>query len=141
MSDGAPLQPEDPDVGTGTAGLRLDKWLWHARFFKSRTLAAKHCAAGRVRINRLASDKAHQQVRPGDVLTFPQGDDVRVVKVVALGERRGPAPEARTLYDDLAPPEPRQPAAKRPPPPGQREKGAGRPTKSERREIDRLKDT
>lgn len=141
MSDRAPLTSEDPDNGADTPSLRLDKWLWHARFFKSRTLAAKHCAAGRVRINRLAADKAHQQVRPGDVLTFPQGNDVRVVRVVALGARRGPAPEARTLYDDLAPPEPRQAAAKRPPPPGRREKGAGRPTKLERREIDRLKDT
>jgi ribosome-associated heat shock protein Hsp15 len=118
-------------------GLRLDKWLWHARFFKSRTLAAKQCAAGRVRINRQPAEKAHHTVRPGDVLTFPQGNDVRVVRILALGVRRGPAPEARTLYEDLSPPAPRRPA---PAQPARREKGAGRPTKAERRETDRLKD-
>ena len=132
MSDRTPTAAD-----TTPPGLRLDKWLWHARFFKSRTLAAKQCAAGRVRINRQPAEKAHQTVRPGDVLTFPQGNDVRVVRVLALGERRGPAPEARALYEDLSPPAPRAP---RPTPPARREKGAGRPTKAERREIDRLRD-
>ena len=146
MTDGDSVQappclPGDP---AGTLSLRLDKWLWHARFFKSRTLAAKQCSAGRVRINRLATDKAHQAVRPDDVLTFAQGKEIRVVRIVALGNRRGPAPEAQALYEDLAPPAPRVSPAEpdlRPTRPGQREKGAGRPTKAERREIDRLKDS
>jgi len=82
-------------------GLRLDKWLWHARFFKTRGLAAQLVGRGRLRINRTVVKKAHYRVRPGDVLTFPQGPHVRVVRVVAIGTRRGPASEARTLYEDL----------------------------------------
>ena len=81
--------------------IRLDKWLWQARFFKSRALASKICAAGRVRIDGERVTKAHATIRPGHVLTFPQARDIRVVRVVALGTRRGPAVEARTLYEDL----------------------------------------
>jgi ribosome-associated heat shock protein Hsp15 len=109
--------------------LRLDKWLWHARFCRTRTLAAKLAAAGKVRIAGSAVFKAHHAVKPGDVLTFPQGPHIRTVKVLALGERRGPAPEARLLYDDLAPPQPKPVE-----PPG----GGERPTKADRRAIDRL---
>lgn len=83
--------------------LRLDRWLWHARFHKSRSLAAAACTAGRIRLNGTLVAKAHQQVRPGDVLTFPLGARIRVVRVLALGVRRGPSPEARTLYEDLSP--------------------------------------
>ncbi len=81
--------------------IRLDKWLWQARFFKSRALASKVCAAGRVRIDGERVTKAHAAIRPGHVLTFPQARDIRVVRVVALGTRRGPAVEAQTLYEDL----------------------------------------
>ena len=86
----------------GEDGLRLDKWLWQARFFKTRPLAASLAEKGRIRINQVAVIKAHYRLRPGDVLTFPQGRTIRVVRVLALGTRRGPASEARTLYEDLA---------------------------------------
>lgn len=82
-------------------GLRLDKWLWQARFFKTRALAAQLVARRRLRINQTIITKAHHRVRPGDVLTFPQGRIVRVVRVIDLGSRRGPASEAQTLYEDL----------------------------------------
>lgn len=118
------------------ASLRLDKWLWHARFCRTRSLAAKLCESGRIRIAGNHVVKAHQPVRAGDVLTFPLGHAIRVVRVVALGERRGPAPEAQTLYDDLTPP---APAAADRPPTAERTAGSGRPTKRERRDIDRLK--
>ncbi len=120
----------------GTA-LRLDKWLWHARFARTRSLAAKLVAQARFRINGNPTEKAHHAVRPGDVLTFPLGPHIRVIKVLALGARRGPAPEARLLYEDLDPP---KPAASVPTEPlvAPREDGAGRPTKRERRAIDRL---
>jgi len=85
--------------------IRLDKWLWRARFFKTRAMASKLCAAGRVRIDGERVTKAHAAIRPGHVLTFPQARDIRVVRVTALGARRGPAAEAHTLYEDLAPPE------------------------------------
>ena len=89
--------------------IRLDKWLWQARFFRSRALAARLCAKGRVRIDGAVVEKAHFQVRPGQILTFPQGPHIRVVRVLALGSRRGPATEARLLYDELSdtPPVPR----------------------------------
>lgn len=85
------------------AACRLDVWLWRAHLFKSRARAAAFCAEEGLRINRRKTDKAHHPVRPGDVLTFPLGPHVRVLRVRALGTRRGPAAEARSLYEDLAP--------------------------------------
>jgi ribosome-associated heat shock protein Hsp15 len=82
-------------------GLRLDKWLWQARFFKTRALAAALAGKGRIRVNSTVISKPHYRIRPGDVLTFPQGCAVRVVRVVQLGIRRGPANEAQAMYEDL----------------------------------------
>ena len=116
--------------------MRLDKWLWQARFCKSRSVAARLCRSGIVRINRQATDKAHALVRPGDMLTFPLGERVRVVEVLALGDRRGPSSEAQALYADHSPPaQKHEPPL---PPAAEREPGAGRPTKRDRRRIDRL---
>ena len=83
--------------------LRLDKWLVHARFCKTRTVATTLITKKRVRINREVVSKASRQVRIGDVLTLPRGRDVVVVKVLGMGERRGPPAEARLLYDELSP--------------------------------------
>lgn len=91
------IQPE----AAANSGLRLDKWLWQARFFKTRALAATVANKGKVRINRMLVTKPHYRVRPGDVLTFAQGHDIRIIRVLALGARRGPAPEAQTLYEDI----------------------------------------
>ena len=82
---------------------RVDKWLWCARFFKSRTLAAKACHDGGIRVAGQPLTKAHHAIKVGDVLTFPLGPNIRVVRVVALAVRRGPPAEARALYEDLAP--------------------------------------
>lgn len=118
----------------GDAVQRLDRWLWFARFLKSRTLAAMLVESGRIRLNGERVSKAARSVKPGDVLTFPLGDHVRVIRILAPGERRGPASEARLLYEDLAPPEitgaPVSAA------PARREHGSGRPTKKERRQTD-----
>ena len=122
-------------TGSSEESLRLDKWLWHARFFKTRTLAAKVCNAGRVRHAGSSITKAKYRVRVGDVLTFAQGRFIRVVKVLALGTRRGPATEARTLYEDLKPPE----ASEAMPSPVGRPAGSGRPTKKDRRLTERLR--
>jgi len=117
-------------------GLRADKWLWYARFFKTRSTATRACNAGKVRIGGNGVSKAHSKVKVGDVLTFPQGRHIRVVKILALAGRRGPAPEARKLYEDLKPPE----VANRLPRTGPRGRaeGTGRPTKKDRRAIERL---
>jgi ribosome-associated heat shock protein Hsp15 len=119
---------------------RLDKWLWHARFFKSRSLASALCQSGKLRIAGSAVTKAHHRVKMGDVLTFPQGRHIRVVRVLALATRRGPAREARQLYEDLSPPtaENRLPGG-RTAPAARRPAGAGRPTKRERRQTDALR--
>ncbi|WEX09876.1 RNA-binding S4 domain-containing protein [Chelativorans sp. AA-79] len=109
---------------------RIDKWLFFARVVKSRSLAAKLAQAGRVRINREKTEQASQLVRPGDVLTITLDRRILVYRVLGPGVRRGPAEEARLLYEDLTPPS--SPA----PLPLKRESGSGRPTKKERRALD-----
>jgi len=81
--------------------LRLDKFLWQTRFFKTRVLATELVNSGKVRVNGIKVSKASQPVRAGDGLTFPQGREVRIVRVVALPLRRGPASEAQSMYEDL----------------------------------------
>ena len=119
-----------------TATQRIDKWLWYARFFKSRSLAAKICEARKVRLNGTVVTKPSHLVKQDDVLTFAQRRGIRVVRIADVGSRRGPAAEAATLYEDLAPPEAPRAQAE----PGLlRESGTGRPTKAERRAMDRLR--
>jgi ribosome-associated heat shock protein Hsp15 len=126
-------------AGDTTAdGLRVDKWLWYARFFGSRSGASRLCASGRLRVSGRIVRKAHHTIRPGDVLTFPQDRRIRVIRVKALAERRGPAAEARALYDDLAPTEPGAGDSGRDVSVVRRDRGAGRPTKAQRRAIGRL---
>lgn len=109
------------------ATIRVDKWLWQARFFKSRSLAAKAVSGGSVRLNAEKLDKPSRSVAVGGVLTFAQGKRVRVVKVVDLGKRRGPAAEAAALYEDLTPEEPVH------------ERVGPRPTKKARRAQDAMR--
>ncbi len=113
--------------------IRVDKWLWHARFFKTRTLAAKQVAAGAVRVNGVKIAKSSVTVGPGDTLTFAQARDIRVIEIADIGARRGPAPEAQQLYFDRSPPPEPKPDYV-PPAPGY--EGKGRPTKKTRRTLD-----
>src|SRR3954464_14181112 len=113
---------------------RIDKWLWHARVVRTRSAAAALSDAGLVRINGARIDTSSRPVRPGDVVTVALDRNVRVLKVIGYAERRGGPDTVRALYEDLTPP-----AAPRPEPSGgERDEGSGRPTKRERREIDRL---
>ncbi len=117
---------------------RIDLWLWRARFFKSRTLAAKAVSAGTIRIDRKGAsariDKPSVLVRAGDRLSFPgPNSTVRIIEVRAFGLRRGPAPDAALLFADHSPaPDPAAPHEVF----GERK---GRPTKKDRRATDRLK--
>ncbi len=113
--------------------IRLDKWLWHARFFKTRTLAAKQVTGGHVRVNSEKAQKASHTVGPGDTLTFPQGRVIRVIEITGIGARRGPAPEAQALYIDHTPPPDPKPANP------ETTRVGGRPTKKDRRDLDRVK--
>jgi ribosome-associated heat shock protein Hsp15 len=134
-------EPKLNDLSAG-ATQRLDKWLWFARVIKSRTLAAGLVTDGRVRVNRERIIKPSQSVRPGDVITVAVGANVRILEVTGTGNRRGPPAEAQLLYRELTPPrteftaDPSDPGAG----PGQREQGTGRPTKRDRRAIDRLRE-
>ncbi|HEX2529313.1 MAG TPA: S4 domain-containing protein [Geminicoccus sp.] len=81
--------------------LRLDTWLWHTRFCKSRSDAQKLVEGGWVRVDERVVTKSHLQVRTGMVLTLPQGRDIKVVRVLAMPRRRGPFSEAREHYQEL----------------------------------------
>ncbi len=122
---------------------RIDKWLWYARFFKTRSLATKFANTGKIRIKSNGQSdritKPSQTVKPDDVLTFALGRRIRVIKVRAPGARRGPAPEAQLLYEDLSPPTAER-AKVISHSPGQREEGSGRPTKRQRRALDRWRE-
>ncbi|MGE0408386.1 MAG: RNA-binding S4 domain-containing protein [Amphiplicatus sp.] len=119
---------------------RIDKWLWRARLFKTRSLAAKIVSSGSVRLTRGGTtrrvDKASFAVSAGDRLAFMSGPRLRLVEILACADRRGPAAEARLLYADHSPPSAPAFGA---PALAQRDKGAGRPSKKDRRAIDELK--
>ncbi|MDX8479287.1 RNA-binding S4 domain-containing protein [Mesorhizobium sp. VK24D] len=125
-------------VGEGRQ--RIDKWLFFSRAVKSRSLAAKLVVAGRVRINRDKAAQASDLVKPGDVLTITLDRRILVWKVLGSGTRRGPAEEARLLYEDMSPPPTPKGEAIPDAIPALREAGSGRPTKRERRQTDRLLD-
>lgn len=95
------VDADDDDDTPGSQ--RLDKWLWFARIVKSRTLATKLVSEGKLRVNRVRVAKPSHPIKPGDVLTATVHRNVRVLKVTAIGARRGPASEAQTLYADLTP--------------------------------------
>ena len=116
---------------------RIDKWLWHARVVRTRSAAAALVTSGHVRLNGTRCSATSSPVRTGDVVTIALDRAVRILKVQEFAERRGDAQVARSLFEDLTPaPEPRgqEPSV------AAREPGSGRPTKHERRAIDRLMD-
>lgn len=117
---------------------RLDRWLFFSRAVKSRTLAQKLIESGAVRVNSERTLDTDHKVGAGDVLTMTVHERLKVWRILDAGERRGPAMEAATLYEDISPPplprETRQAA------PGGGEPGSGRPKKKERRDTDRLQD-
>jgi len=116
-----------------TPACRLDKWLWFARACRTRSAASKLVDSGRVKVNGEATDKAHYKVRPGDVLAFPQGDHIRIWRVLSLAERREGAPLAQALYEDLKPPTAENQLPRSAP------AAAKRPNARERRKIRSLK--
>ena len=108
--------------------IRLDKWLFFARFFKTRGLSSKQIQAGHVRVNATKVLKPATSISIGQVLTVVQRRTVRVVEVLALGHRRGPASEAQLLYRDLTPKHDSEE-------PAPRQDRKGPPTKRERRAV------
>ena len=122
----------------GSGRQRIDKWLFFARVVKSRALAAKLVSGGGIRSNRNKIDQPSHGVKPGDVLTITLDRRILIYKVVSGGARRGPAEEARTLYEDISPPPPSKDNVTALDAVPKRDAGSGRPTKRERRQVDRL---
>lgn len=129
------------DVAVQEDSQRIDRWLWCARIFKTRTLAAKFVNDGAVRLTRseqtMRLEKPSFAIRAGDKIVFTRDDRLRILDILACTLRRGPASEAVLLYTDNSPPPPKK--EERPIPLFHREKGAGRPTKRDRRLLDALK--
>ncbi|HEX2253683.1 MAG TPA: S4 domain-containing protein [Thermoanaerobaculia bacterium] len=121
--------------------VRLDKWLQVARMFKTRTQATQACVGGRVRVDG-QSAKPHRRVEIGDRIEVEKGDWTRILVVRELRDKPVAKAAAAELYEDLSPPPPQPDPLQRlmRVPPARRERGAGRPTKKERREIDRFRD-
>ena len=125
---------------TTLARQRLDKWLFFSRVIKSRTLAQKLIESGAVRVNSERTLDSDHKVGAGDVLTMTVSRRLLVWRIVDAGTRRGPAPEAAMLYEDLSPPPlPRDSLTPLDGPLAQRDPGAGRPTKKQRRDTDNLR--
>ncbi len=131
----------NPSAGSALQKLRLDKWLWAARFYKTRSLAVQEIGKGRVLVNEQIA-KPSREITPGDILSIRREDPPLIVRVIALSNIRGPAPAARLLYEETAAsaaareraaetrrlaPEPAQGISK------------GRPTKRDRRLIDLIR--
>jgi ribosome-associated heat shock protein Hsp15 len=119
--------------------MRVDKWLWPARFFKTRGLASKLVSGGHVRGKGDKIAQASYGITSGDVLTFPQGKQVREIRIQALSTRRGPAPEAQALYEDLDPPDLRTNNVPQSQATALKTVGKGRPTKKDRRILDQTR--
>lgn len=116
---------------------RIDRWLWHARVVRTRALAASLAESGQVRVNGQRINAPSRAIRIGDVLTIALPARIRVLRVQGFASRRGGAEDARRLFEELSPPLPIR--AEGAPPGPRREPGSGRPTKRERRAIERLR--
>ena len=130
-------------TGPGQAPLRkerLDRFLFFSRAVKSRTLAQKIIESGAIRVNSEKTERTDYKVGAGDVLTMSLNNRIVVWRILDCGTRRGPASEAQTLYEDMSPPPvPRADLSPYDAAIAERPAGAGRPTKKERRETDRLR--
>ena len=118
---------------------RLDKWLWCARFFKSRVICQKVILTGKVRINGNIISKSHVKIKIGDKLSFFQGRDFKEIKVISFSVTRRPAVEAQKLYEDNSITQMRDEILKPFKGGFYRKSGLGRPTKRDRRKMDELK--
>jgi len=137
IANGADVDASDPSAQ------RIDRWLWCARFFKTRSIAAKFISDGSIRLTRteivMRIKKPSFLIRPGDILVFSRNEHACIINILSLAKRRGPATEAQMLYEDQSPPLP--PKLERHIDPFGREAGSGRPTKKDRRALDALKTT
>ncbi len=118
---------------------RIDKWLWHARFFKTRSLAQKQVATGKIRVDKEKISSPSRKILPGNILTITRQRDIKIIEIVEIADKRGPYKEAQLLYNDLSLPKPeieKQEATKES---MFRIQSEGRPTKHQRKQIMAMK--
>ncbi len=132
-------QSDNEKMKNSVDTVRLDKWLWFARFCKTRTQANKFCREGNIRVNRELVAKPNHLLKPEDVLSFILRKRILIIRVISVGTRRGPFSEAKNLYQDLSGSD-KTLRNKTSNSTGIRAAGSGRPTKRERRAIDQLND-
>jgi len=118
---------------------RIDKWLWHARFFKTRSTSQKQVTTGKIRVDSEKISSPSRKVSAGNVLTITRERDIKIIEILAIAERRGPYSEAQLLYNDMSPPKPEKQAQEQTRESMSRIQSEGRPTKHQRKQIVAMK--
>ena len=118
---------------------RIDKWLWHARFYKTRSIAQKQVATGKIRVDREKISSPSRKVSAGNVLTITRDRDVKIIEILGIADKRGPYSEAQLLYNDMSPPKPEKQKQEQTKESMSRIQSEGRPTKHQRKQIMAMK--
>lgn len=118
---------------------RIDKWLWHARLYKTRSIAQKQVATGKIRVDREKISSPSRKVTTGNVLTITRERDIKIIEIVGIADRRGPYSQAQLLYHDMSPPKPEKQKQEQTRESMSRIQSEGRPTKHQRKQIMAMK--
>lgn len=118
---------------------RIDKWLWHARFYKTRSIAQKQVATGKIRVDREKISSPSRKVSAGNVLTITRDRDIKIIEILGVADKRGPYSEAQLLYNDMSPPKPEKQKQEQTKESMSRIQSKGRPTKHQRKQIMAMK--
>lgn len=118
---------------------RIDKWLWHARLYKTRSIAQKQVATGKIRVDREKISSPSRKVTTGNVLTITRERDIKIIEIIGISDRRGPYSEAQLLYNDMSPPKPEKQKQEQTKESMSRIQSEGRPTKHQRKQIMAMK--
>jgi len=124
---------------TSNLSQRIDKWLWHARFFKTRSIAQKQVSTGKIRVNSEKISSPSRKVIPGNVLTITRERDIKIIEILGIADKRGPFSQAQLLYNDLSPPKPEKQKQVQTRESMSRIQSEGRPTKHQRKQIMAMK--
>ena len=122
-----------------TQSQRIDKWLWHARFFKTRSLAQKQVVTGKIRVDREKISSPSRKILIGNVLTITRERDIKIIEVLGIADKRGPYSQAQLLYNDMSPPKPEKQKQEQTRDSMSRIQSEGRPTKHQRKQIMAMK--
>lgn len=124
---------------TSKPSQRVDKWLWHARFFKTRSIAQKQVVTGKIRVDSEKISSPSRKVIPGNVLTITRERDIKIIEILGIADKRGPFSQAQLLYNDLSPPKPEKEKQEQTKESMSRIQSEGRPTKHQRKQIMAMK--